>query len=136
MASRTQTQSHDIQTQRSGMLPECATTLATLVEQMRQVTVNLGHITEIVLGNGKQGLQKKTDDNGHALEAIIKLLDEMRDSKKAEDERLKQEALNRRNDIRKWWLGIAGTIILSVIAIGQAVATQAALKAMELIVKK
>jgi len=136
MASRTQTQAHTVQTQQSGVLSECAATMATLVEQMRQVTANLGHITDIIFGNGKLGLQDKTDDNSRALEAIIKLLDEMRDSKKAEETRRQQEALDRRNDMRKWWLGVGTAVVVAVIAILQDITTQTALAKLMTLVNK
>jgi hypothetical protein len=117
------------------MLSECAATQATFAEQMKQVTANLDRITDIILGNGKLGLQDKTDGNSRALETVIKLLDSMRLDKQSEEIRLKEVAAERKRDIRKWWLGVAGTAVFAAIAIIQAVSTQAALKALELTVK-
>ncbi len=138
------------------MLPECASSLAVLATQMAQVTKDQIRISETIWGNGKEGMDEKINENARAIQEIVKafresssiretennlLIEERKAlairyqnelvSKISKDELDKKEReereLERKRDIKKWWLGIAAAIIVAVISIMQTVTTQAAL---------
>jgi cation transport ATPase len=115
-------------------LPECAANIATISTNLLQVTETQKHIAETVFGNGKTGLDEQTKENTREIQGLIKVISDMAEEKKAELEERKKEAEERKrdagrrsNDIRKWWLGIFGALILAIIAIAQNIAIAAAL---------
>ena len=116
------------------MLPECATLLATLVEQMKNVSADLREVSSIIYGNGHTGLKFQAEENKRNIAEILKILSEI-GLQRQEELRVRSEEIShrvtfaeeRKKDVRKWWLGIAAAAIVAIIAIVQDIATQAAL---------
>jgi hypothetical protein len=145
------------------ILPECAANQATFLEQMRQTTEIQQQLIKEVFGNGKIGLRQVGTKNTEDIQEILTSLrgeNEIRkeetkvrqaetiaravetqvreaetEVRKAETEQRVLEQSKRKDDIRKWWLGVAAAIIIAIIAIMQDVATQAALARLSALVK-
>ena len=117
--------SHDV-------LPECASILATLTEEMRQVTLDQVQIAKTIYGNSKPGIKENAEQNSRDIVEVAKLLkDFIADRKEETAVRLREtelrefETKQRKSDILKWWLGLFAAIVLAVIAIARDISTQA-----------
>lgn len=123
------------------ILPECASIMATLVEQMKEVTKDQLRIADTIYGDGKPGLREQTEANIRDIASSAAMIREMIEVRKletqarteetkvrlAETQQRAVETRARKSDTRKWWLGIAAVLIAAIIAIAQNVATAAAL---------
>jgi hypothetical protein len=116
--------SHDV-------LPECASIMATLVEQVKQITLDQVQITETIYGNGKIGVKEHSEQNSRDIVEVAKLLRELiverkleAEVRKTEDTTRETEIKQRKGDVLKWWLGIVAAVILAIIAIARDISTQ------------
>jgi hypothetical protein len=124
MPKNTQLLPHD-------MRPECASTMATITTQIKQIMIDQTHITDTMWGNGKTGIKDQTEANSRDILEITKILRETNEARRLEIETRRGEAKTRdieikqrRGDILKWWLGIITAIILAIIAIAKDISTQ------------
>jgi hypothetical protein len=107
--------------------PDCLVTMTKITEGMKVVVANQKEISELIYGNGRVGLKEQTAENTRDIIDITKLLSEVNETKKLEEERKAEEDKDRKKTSKTWWLAIAMAIIVAAISIFQDVTTQIAL---------
>ena len=110
------------------ILPECAANMATVTQQLKEVTKDQLQMAETIYGNDKPGLQRTTDANTRDIAGNAAVISEMIEMRKAETEVRKAETkareaetLDRKKDARKWWRGQAASLITSILVVIQTV---------------
>ena len=127
------------------MLPECASTFAVLTTRLENVAIIQDRISKKVWGNGFTGMDNLISDNQRQIATLTGLVANLIASKEEDIKLLKSEKsareeelvltikrrdeleIERKKDLRKWWLGVATAMILAAIAIVKDYSTQAAL---------
>ena len=118
------------------ILPECARDMATITQQLKEVTKDQLQMAETIYGNSKIGLREQTEANIRDIASNTKMIAEMIEIRKLETiareaetkarqaETLQREAETevRKNDARKWWRGQAASVITTILAVIQGVA--------------
>lgn len=107
--------------------PDCLVTMTKITERMNVIVADQKEISNLIYGNGKVGLKDQTAENTRDIIDITKVLKDVNDTKKLEEERKESEEKDRRKANRTWWLAIATAIIIAAISIFQDVTTQIAL---------
>ena len=100
---------------------ECAANFATLTSQMAQVTKNQEQIAIKVFGNGNLGLLQKTEANTRDIAELTQAVKEMVEARRVEAQIKEKELQERKGDTRKWMLGLATTLITTILAVVQTV---------------
>lgn len=100
---------------------QCAADMATFAERLSQVVKDQTEIGTLLYGNGKTGLKEQTAQNTRDIADLIEIIKKQNEAKvladKEKEKLLAEAELQRKTDIRKWWIGLGLAIITGIFAI-------------------